>query len=128
MAGDLMIPVSLGELVDKITILEIKAQKFQGVALAHVTRELELLRAIAAPHAPVIDGADWHRLRDVNLKLWCVEDRLRDCEAQREFGRRFIGLARSVYLINDRRAALKRQLNLNCGSEIVEEKGYGSRS
>lgn len=131
MAHNLMVPVSFGELVDKITILEIKAQLFQGAALEHVTHELNVLRAIHQAHQSVSGDAVsyqalWEQLRRVNRKLWQVEEALRDCEAQREFGRRFIALARSVYLINDRRAALKRQLTLNDGSGIVEEKSYGS--
>lgn len=131
MARNLMVPVSFGELVDKITILEIKAQTFQGAALEHVTHELNLLRAIHQAHQAVSDevlsdDALWERLRRVNRSLWQVEDALRDCEARRDFGRRFIALARSVYLINDRRAALKRQLTLNDGSGIVEEKSYGT--
>lgn len=131
MARNLMVPVSFGELVDKITILEIKAQTFQGAALEHVTHELNLLRAIYQVHQAVSDevlsdDALWERLRRVNRSLWQVEDALRDCEARRDFGRRFIALARSVYLINDRRAALKRQLTLNDGSGIVEEKSYGT--
>lgn len=126
-----MVPVSFGELVDKITILEIKAQTFRGAALEHVTHELNLLRAIHQTHQAVSDevssdNALWERLRRVNRSLWQVEDALRDCEAKREFGRRFIALARSVYLMNDRRAALKRQLTLNDGSGIVEEKSYGT--
>lgn len=131
MARNLTVPVSFGELVDKITILEIKAQTFQGAALEHVTHELNLLRAIHQAHQAVSDevlpdDALWERLRRVNRSLWQVEDALRDCETRRDFGRRFIALARSVYLINDRRAALKRQLTLNDGSGIVEEKSYGT--
>jgi hypothetical protein len=136
MARNLMIPVSFGELVDKITILEIKAQTFQGAALEHVTHELNVLRVIHQDHQAVSvdpvsnevvsNDALWERLRRVNRSLWQVEDALRDYEAKREFGRRFIALARSVYLINDRRAALKRQLTLNDGSGIVEEKSYGT--
>ena len=131
MARNLMVPVSFGELVDKITILEIKAQTFQGAALEHVTHELNLLQAIYQAHQAVSDevlpdNALWERLRRVNRSLWQVEDALRDCEARRDFGRHFIALARSVYLINDRRAALKRQLTLSHGSGIVEEKSYGT--
>lgn len=126
MACNLMVPVSFGELADKITILEIKAQAFEGVALAHVSHELNLLRAIHQAHQAVSDDALWEHLRRVNRSLWKVEEALRDCEAKREFGRRFIALARSVYLINDRRAAIKRRLTLNDGSVIVEEKSYGT--
>lgn len=122
---DLLIPVSFGELVDKITILEIKIQKVEGPALEHVSCELAMLQAI--DHACSADLSDVirSRLRAVNRKLWDVEDQLRDCEVQRAFGRRFVALARSVYLLNDQRAALKRQLSLSHGSRVVEEKAYG---
>jgi len=117
-------PVSIGELVDKITILEIKSERIADPAkLANVARELTLLRATLGR---VIDDAPdaIHDLRKVNSALWDVEDDLRDLEAKGEFGDTFVELARSVYRLNDRRAALKRDINQACGSDLVEEKSY----
>lgn len=126
MARELLIPVSVGELVDKMTILEIKVQACQGLALEHVSLELQLLTAIYQVHCGGLDAAVMDRLRQVNRQLWSVEDELRDCEARHDFGHRFVHLARSVYRTNDKRAHFKRQLNLACGSAIVEEKSYRS--
>lgn len=117
-------PVSWGELLDKITILEIKADRIAGpAARANVDRELALLRQVAAPVlpqpglAPLLDG-----LRRVNAALWRIEDDIRAKEAAGDFGAGFIELARAVYLTNDERAALKRQVNALLRSELVEEK------
>ncbi|MFN8828258.1 MAG: DUF6165 family protein [Labrys sp. (in: a-proteobacteria)] len=119
-------PVSWGELADKITILEIKAERIEDMAKrANVQRELDLLREkmALAPDRPgltaLVDG-----LRAVNLELWVIEDDIRDCERAKDFGARFIALARAVYQTNDRRAALKKDINLLLGSGIVEEKSY----
>ena len=121
-------PVSWGELLDKITILEIKAGRIAGpTARANVDRELALLRGVAAPVmaqpglAPLIDG-----LRRVNLALWQIEDDIRAKEAAGDFGAGFIELARAVYLTNDERAALKRQVNALLRSELVEEKFHAA--
>ncbi|GGF75921.1 hypothetical protein GCM10011402_30820 [Paracoccus acridae] len=117
-------PVSWGELLDKITILEIKAARISDpAARANVDRELALLREVAAPVLPqpglavLIDG-----LRRVNLDLWQIEDDIRAKEAAARFDEEFIALARSVYLKNDKRAALKREINTLLRSELVEEK------
>lgn len=123
----ILVPVSWGELLDKITILEIKSARIADPAkLTNVGRELEALRAVveaagSLPDAarPLIDS-----LRAVNEALWDVEDEIRDCERRKEFQERFVELARSVYHQNDRRAALKRELNDLLGSELVEEKSY----
>ena len=121
------VPVSVGELVDKVTILEIKSERLTAeAALANVRRELELLNAEAAkldlgsPEASRIRGD----LKAVNEQLWEIEDRIREKEAAGEFDQRFIELARSVYVTNDKRAALKRELNSLLGSELFEEKSY----
>jgi hypothetical protein len=121
------IPVSFGELIDRITILEIKSERLRAeAALANVRDELALLLTIAAPlfatQAAVTETKS--RLRSVNEKLWDVEDRLREKESAGDFGTEFVELARSVYKNNDARAALKRKINdaLPCG--IVEEKSY----
>ena len=116
--------MSWGELLDKITILEIKAARISDpAARANVDRELALLREVAAPVLPqpglavLIDG-----LRRVNLDLWQIEDDIRAKEAAARFDEEFIALARSVYLKNDKRAALKREINTLLRSELVEEK------
>ena len=121
------IPVSWGELIDKITILDIKRERLTGEGpLANVGRELEALRAIAGP---LLAGDEitrdlMGRLKALNEALWDIEDRIRDKEAAGVFDAEFVELARSVYKRNDERAALKRQLNLHLASEMVEEKGY----
>jgi hypothetical protein len=118
-----------GELIDKITILEIKAERIEDPAKrANVRNELHLLngtrdRAIAG--SPELDRltAD---LRVVNERLWDVEDSIRNCERARDFGLAFIELARSVYRLNDRRAMLKRAINERLGSRLIEEKSYAT--
>lgn len=121
------VPISWGELVDKITILEIKAQRLTSeAALANVGRELSQLAAIEAEalaRVPALAQAK-ARLRAVNEGLWEIEDDIRDEERARRFGDRFIELARAVYRQNDDRAALKREINDLLGSELVEEKSY----
>lgn len=125
-ARSLQIPVSPGELVDKMTILEIKQRRLSGDKRAHVEGELALLSSVAARVLPRSEELDRLRreLAEVNDTLWRIEDRIRLCEAQKEFGPAFVDLARAVYLNNDRRAALKRSINELLGSEIVEEKEY----
>jgi hypothetical protein len=120
-------PIGAGELIDKITILEIKAERIGDAQKArNVATELALLRAIRAEAG--LEGADLDRfvaeLRAVNTALWEIEDALRACEASDDFGPRFVALARSVYRTNDRRSALKKQIDLALGSTIVEEKSY----
>lgn len=121
------VPLSWGELFDKITILEIKAEKLTAqAALANVRRELELLSAVAdgqlSPGSRLAGLTD--ELRAVNRALWTIEDDIREKEARQEFDDAFIALARSVYRRNDERAAIKRRINDLLGSEIVEEKSY----
>lgn len=120
------VPVSWGELLDKITILEIKRDRIVRVAArANVMREHDLLRRIAAAVlnearvAPLVAT-----LRGVNERLWEIEDAIREREAASDFGDAFVALARSVYQENDRRAAIKRAINDALGSELVEEKSY----
>ena len=120
------IPVSWGELIDKIAILEIKRARLEDeAALANVTRELDALGAIAAPiladHA--VTGLT-ARLKAVNETLWDLEIGVRAKEKAGIFDAEFVTLARTIYKRNDERAALKRQLNLELGSELVEEKSY----
>ena len=124
---ELMVPVSPGELVDKITILEIKSERMSDAAkLANVRTELELLTSIwrASPFASADVDADWKALRSVNEQLWDIEDRIRDKERGAAFDAGFIELARAVYVTNDERAAIKKRINARLGSTLVEEKSY----
>ncbi|MGV1953211.1 DUF6165 family protein [Agrobacterium vitis] len=120
------VPVSWGELIDKITILQIKAERITVDAKrTNVERELSLLNERLKPvagHQGVI--AISRDLLAVNTALWEIEDDIRDCERDGDFGPRFVSLARSVYVTNDRRAELKRQINIELGSDIIEEKSY----
>ena len=123
----LNVQTSPGEFLDKLTILEIKSERMTDPAkLANVRRELELLRATWA--ASPLAGRDVTdlvaRLKAVNEALWDIEDRIRACEAARRFDAEFVELARSVYHTNERRTALKRELNLALGSDLLEEKSY----
>ncbi len=118
------VPVSLGELVDKITILRIKARHLQGDALAHVQQELALLLQALEETGVRLDPALEAQLLEVNGQLWEIEDAIRDQERQRCFEQVFIDLARAVYRTNDRRAELKRQINERYGSTLIEQKSY----
>ncbi len=126
-AAQVDIPGSIGELFDKITILEIKAARIADPEkLRNVSRELALLRALEAHYRPLSDDESrWiGELKRANEALWDIEGAIRECEQRNDFGADFIDLARSVYKTNDRRAALKKQINVSCGSSIVEEKSY----
>ena len=123
----LKVEVSVGELLDKITILEIKSERIDDPGkLVNVRKELELLRATwqASPLAATDVSAEMTALKAVNEELWEIEDDVRRHEAAGDFGDGFVRLARGVYHANDRRAALKRDLNVKCGSALVEEKSY----
>lgn len=128
--SELLAPVSYGELIDKISILEIKAERIADAAkVANVRRELDALLATWNAHpasrAQPIDDL-WAGLRRVNGELWDIEDRIRDKEHAGTFDAGFIELARAVYFTNDERARLKRELNTRLGSALVEEKSYAS--
>ncbi len=120
-------PVSWGELLDKTTILEIKAERFRDQAkLVHVRKELDELRPLrekAIQAQAEITGCEVE-LKAVNEALWEVEDEIRDCERRKEFGPRFIELARAVYHKNDERSRIKRRINELLDSGLVEEKSY----
>ena len=123
----ILTPTSPGELIDKITILQIKRERFTDKAKhANVERELDILeqtRNRSLPRSAELTKLS-DALRDINEKLWDVEDNIRLCDRASDFGPRFIELARAVYHHNDIRCALKRQINELLGSELVEEKGY----
>lgn len=121
------VPISFGELIDKITILEIKSARIGAATkLVNVHDELDLLNATWGQNsAAQTDIADARaRLKAVNEALWDIEDRIRLKEKAQEFDAKFIALARSVYVRNDERAVLKREINLRLGSRLVEEKSY----
>jgi uncharacterized protein DUF6165 len=124
---DILVPVSPGELLDKITILRIKQVRIPDAAkLANVKLELALLEqtwrdsGCAAREV----AADERALQEVNERLWDIEDRIRDKEAKQSFDRDFIELARAVYVCNDERAAIKKRINIQLGSRLIEEKSY----
>ena len=120
-------PCSLGELIDKITILRIKAGRIsEEASLANIRRELALLERSLAEGGPIASSIDFltERLAAVNVRLWDIEDALRTCEREGDFGPRFVQFARSVYGQNDARAALKRAINTLANSALIEEKSY----
>ena len=127
MSGTVTIEIAPGELIDKITILEIKSERIDDPAkLANVRLELGTLAASRDAALPASEdlAALTAELKTVNEALWDIEDDIRDFERRGDFGDGFIGLARSVYMTNDRRADLKRRINDLLGSHLVEEKSY----
>ena len=125
--SEISVPVSPGELLDKITILRIKSSRMSDVnKVANVRLELKVLEETwsASPYAKADISADVTALLQVNERLWVIEDNIRDKERAQEFDADFIRLARAVYFENDERAAIKRRINSKLGSTIVEEKSY----
>jgi hypothetical protein len=125
--AELLVPISPGELIDKITILEIKSARMTDAAKLHNVRtELNLLNETwrASAFSQVDITAEWTGLREVNTQLWDIEDDIRDKERDGQFDQEFIELARAVYVTNDERAAIKRRINTRLGSALVEEKSY----
>ena len=121
------IPVAPGELIDKITILQIKAQRLSDrQKLANVRRELALLRAEQEKHIRPDEKLSelGRQLLAVNEAIWDLENAIRRCEVEQEFGENFVAVARRIYQRNDRRAELKREINQHLGSELLEEKSY----
>jgi len=124
---NIRVPVSPGEVLDKITILEIKSERISDPdKLVNVRTELALLQKTWAESIAEDDTIrSLHvQLKEINEALWEIEDDIRDKERDKEFDERFIELARAVYFTNDRRSEVKKKLNLHLGSEIVEEKSY----
>ena len=117
-------PISIGELVDKITILEIKKNKLQNSKLENVLKELSFLRKLMEKHQIEITDDLFTQLKEINLTLWNIEDQIRIKEKNKEFDNIFIELARSVYFKNDKRAEIKKSINRLSNSEITEEKFY----
>ena len=124
---DILVPISPGELLDKITILRIKAARIKDPQkVANVKHELGLLEKTwkDSGAAGVDLGTEEANLTQVNELLWAVEDDIRDEERAQRFGEKFIELARAVYVTNDERAAIKKRINTLLGSSIIEEKSY----
>ena len=125
--NQILIPVSPGELLDKITILEIKSERIESVEKrSNVSKELGMLNKVWATMIP--DDADITAMRielkSINETLWEIEDDIRKEEYNKQFGERFVELARSVYITNDQRSDVKKRINIQLKSEIVEEKSY----
>lgn len=127
MTGPIMTEIGSGELIDKITILEIKSERISDLEkLKNVNHELSVLIATRNAHLNGFDELDklTEHLKTINEALWQIEDDIRTCEAQQNFGRKFIDLARAVYITNDKRAAIKKEINLLTGATVIEEKSY----
>ena len=127
MSTSIPIQIAPGELIDKITILEIKLERIvDAEKLANVQHEWDVLTASLASHTTPSDDltALTAELKKINETLWVIEDDIRDCERGGDFGPTFIALARAVYRTNDERACLKRAINDLLGSDLVEEKSY----
>ena len=121
------VDVGAGELIDKITILEIKSERINDAEkLVNIRHELEVLSKTR--EAQMRDSQELTQLatqlKQINEKIWEIEDDIRECESRKDFGQEFIELARGVYHTNDKRAAVKKQINLLTGSDIIEEKSY----
>lgn len=122
----LSVPVSVGELIDKITILRIKVDKLPSYLAEKAKGELVFLQQAlnSSGYSSIVSEEITNDLERVNLELWVVEDRLRALEEERDFGEEFVDLARSVYRLNDRRFLLKKEINLRSQSGIIEVKSH----
>jgi len=127
MSDQINVPISPGELVDKITILEIKKEFIEDInKLKNINHEYDLLMQIYSNDVSKTDGVDnlKSKLKNINLSLWKIEDDIRDCERDKIFKERFVQLARDVYFTNDKRSKVKLEINLLLNSSLVEEKSY----
>lgn len=125
--NSISIRISPGEVLDRLTILDIKCERMTDEAkLANVRRERDELAAVVAAQIPAREDVARLRaaLKATNEKLWIIEDDIRNCERARDFGAAFVALARAVYFTNDERARLKRAINVALGADIIEEKSY----
>ena len=120
----ILAPISIGELIDKITILEIKQIYMTGIKLKNINKEMKLLKNILQDKNLEINIDLVKNLKKVNKKLWEIEDNIRIKESNQEFDEEFIKLARSVYIENDKRASIKKEINQKYNSDLVEEKSY----
>lgn len=119
-------PISVGELIDKITILKIKQKQIkEETKLVNVKKELnELINTLNSLNLDVDISDETDRLQAINQQLWNVEDKIREKERLRKFDEFFIGVARLVYVLNDERASIKKEINVKVGSDLIEEKSY----
>ena len=124
--SEILAPISIGELIDKMTILEIKQIHMTGINLKNIDKELKLLKNIIQDKNLEIDIDLINNLKEVNKKLWKIEDNIRIKESNQKFDKEFIQLARSVYKENDKRASIKKEINQKYNSELVEEKSYNN--
>jgi predicted nucleic acid-binding Zn-ribbon protein len=118
------IEVSNGEIIDKLTILQIKLERIKDRAkLVNLQKEYDELVTVSSA---ILDTTDalWKALYDVNCELWDIEDRIRDLERKKDFGEEFIATARAVYFKNDKRSDIKREINIRTSSGLIEEKSY----
>ena len=120
----ILAPISIGELIDKITILEIKQIHMTGTKLKNINKEMKLLKNILQDKNLEINIDLIKNLKKINKKLWEIEDNIRIKESKQEFDEEFIKLARSVYIENDKRASIKKEINQTYNSDLVEEKSY----
>ena len=120
----ILAPISIGELIDKITILEIKQIYMTGTKLKNINKEMKLLKNILQDKNLEINIDLIKNLKKINKKLWEIEDNIRIKESKQEFDEEFIKLARSVYIENDKRASIKKEINQKYNSDLVEEKSY----
>jgi len=121
------IEISIGEFFDKLTILEIKKERIHDEAkLENINNELDALNVLLdkLPFSRADIQQEFDELKEINEKLWVIEDDIRDKESAKEFDQDFIELARSVYFTNDKRSDVKRSINLKLGSNFIEEKSY----
>lgn len=126
---EILVPTSPGELIDKLTILRLKTERITDAGkLTNVRREKELLERTAGAIPVTADlTALWDEMYAINAALWVIEDAVREHEKAQDFGPAFVALARAVYVTNDRRAEVKKRINLLLGSALSEEKSYGDR-
>jgi len=123
-SSTILAPISIGELIDKITILEIKQIYMTGIKLKNINKEMKLLKNILQDKNLEINIDLIKNLKKINKKLWEIEDKIRIKESKQEFDEEFIKLARSVYIENDKRASIKKEINKKYNSDLVEEKSY----
>jgi len=123
-SSTILAPISIGELIDKITILEIKQIYMTGIKLKNINKEMKLLKNILQDKNLVINIDLIKNLKKINKNLWEIEDNIRIKESNQEFDEEFIKLARSVYIENDKRASIKKEINQKYNSDLVEEKSY----
>ena len=117
-------PISVGELFDKLTILQIKKDKLKGSKLKNIKKEIYYLEEVLKANNLLVDNKVFSELKTINNNLWNIEDEIRVKESKKQFDNDFIKLARSVYFENDKRASLKKEINIKYKSELIEEKSY----